>query len=120
MKVAISSTGNTLDASIDPRFGRCAKFIILDSDSVENFETVENPNVSAGGGAGIQTAQLIADKGVEVVLTGNVGPNAFKTLNAAGIKVYTGVNGTVKGAVADLKSGNLKETQGPTKQGHWQ
>ncbi|MDD3626294.1 MAG: NifB/NifX family molybdenum-iron cluster-binding protein [bacterium] len=119
MKIAVSSTGNDLESAVDPRFGRCGKFIIIDKDS-GNFEVVENPNATAGGGAGIQTAQLVADKGVEVVLTGNVGPNAFRTLEAAGIKIFTGIEGTVKSAIEKYNSGALNDTKNPTKQGHWQ
>ena len=118
MKIAISTSGNDLESAVDPRFGRCGKFIIIDKDS-GNFEVVDNPNATAGGGAGIQTAQLVADKGVEVVLTGNVGPNAFRTLESAGIKIITGVDGTVKSAFEKFKSGELESTGGPTKQGHW-
>ena len=83
-KIAVSSTGDNLDAQVDPRFGRCAYFIFVDTDTLK-YEAVQNPNVSAASGAGIQTAQLVANKEVEAVLTGNVGPNAFQTLQAAGI-----------------------------------
>ena len=94
VKVAVSSTGPGLDVEIDPRFGRCEYFVIVDSETMA-FDVVENPNVMASGGAGIQSAQLVADKGAEVVLTGNCGPNAFQTLQAAGISVCVGVAGTV-------------------------
>jgi len=81
MKIALSATAPSLDAEVDPRFGRCRYFIIVDSQSME-FEAVDNSNAMAAGGAGISTAQMIASKGVEVVLTGNCGPNAYQTLSA--------------------------------------
>ena len=118
MKIAISSTGTDLNAAVDPRFGRCANLIIVDVDSGE-FEVVVNQNAQAGGGAGIQTAQLVSDKGAEAVLTGNVGPNAIRTLTAAEIKVYSGVSGTVQAAIDSYKSGSLKPVDSATKPGHW-
>jgi len=113
MKICVTSQGNDLDAQVDPRFGRCQIFILIDTETLE-FEAVENPNMSAMGGAGIQSGQLIADKDIKVVLTGNVGPNAFQTLEAAEIEVITGVSGTIKEAVDRYNSGELKPTEGPS------
>jgi predicted Fe-Mo cluster-binding NifX family protein len=109
MKIAVSSMGTDLDAQVDPRFGRCQYFVIVNSDTLE-FEAMENPNISAMGGAGIQSGQLMADKGVQVVLTGNVGPNAFQTMSAAGVQIITGVTGTVKEAIQRFNSGQLQHT----------
>ena len=109
MKVAVSATGVDLNAQIDPRFGRCANFVIVDTDTME-FEAIQNPYITAGGGAGIQSAQLVANKGVQAVLTGNCGPNAFQTLSAAGVQVITGVSGTVREAVEGYKSGQFQTT----------
>ena len=95
MKIAVSATGAGLDAQVDPRFGRCQYFVIVDPETMQ-FETVENSGTTASGGAGIATAQMIAGKGVEAVLTGNCGPNAYQVLSAAGIKVITGVTGKVQ------------------------
>lgn len=72
------------------------------------FEAVENSSISAAQGAGIATAQMIAGKGVEAVLTGNCGPNAYQALEAAHVKVITGVTGTVRDAVAAYKDGRLQ------------
>lgn len=113
MKVCVTSQGDSLDAQVDPRFGRCQYFIVIDTDTSE-FEAVPNPNAATAGGAGIQSGQLMAEKQVKAVLTGNVGPNAFQTLQAAAVDVITGVSGTVKEAVEKYKSGELKSTEGPS------
>jgi len=118
MKVCITSQGDSLDFMVDPRFGRCQYFIIANTES-EDFEAVKNPNTDSGGGAGIQSGQLISDKKVKVVLTGNVGPNAFSTLNAAGVKVITGVSGKVSEAIEKYKKGEFKSTDGPTVDSHF-
>ena len=107
MKVGITAKGSSLDSEVDPRFGRCGYFIIVDSDSLE-FEVIENFSVEAASGAGVQSGQLVATKGVGAVLTGNIGPNAFQVLQAAGIKVITGVSGKVKEAIEKYKRGELK------------
>jgi len=117
MKVAVTSKGTTLDDQVDPRFGRCAYFIVAETDDM-SFEAVENANAAAGGGAGIQSAQLITEKNAEVALTGNCGPNAFRTLEAAGIAIVVGVNGTVREAVEQLKAGELSSTGGPNVGSH--
>ena len=104
MKIAVSTTGPDLSAKVDPRFGRCQYFIIVDPDSME-FEGIENSSAAAGGGAGVAAAQLIVGKEVEAVLTGNCGPNAFSVLEAAGIKVMTGVSGAIQEAVEGYKAG---------------
>ncbi|RLB84333.1 MAG: dinitrogenase iron-molybdenum cofactor biosynthesis protein [Deltaproteobacteria bacterium] len=106
MKAAVSSSGKDLDAQVDPRFGRCAYFIIVDTDDM-SYDAYNNDNSALGGGAGIQSAQFVASKGAKVVLTGNVGPNAVKTLSAAGVEVIVGQTGTVKEAINAYRKGNL-------------
>ncbi len=113
MKVCITSQGENLDSEIDPRFGRCKYFIFVEADTMA-FEAVRNPNLDATGGAGIQSGQLVASKQVKAVLTGNVGPNAFQTLQAADIDVVTGLSGTVKQAIEKYKLGDVEPTQGPS------
>jgi len=113
MKICITSEGKTLDSKVDPRFGRCQNFILVNPDTLE-FEAIENSNINQAGGAGIQSGQLMASKGIKAVLTGNVGPNAFQTLNAGGIDIYTGVSGSVKEAIEAYKSGKLKKTESPS------
>ena len=117
MKVCVTSQGDSLDSQVDPRFGRAAKFIIVDTDSLE-FEVIVNPNVDGMGGVGIQSGQLISEKGVKTVLTGNVGPNAFETLKAANIEVITGVSGEVKNVIDKFNSGEYKSIQGPSVDSH--
>jgi len=104
MKIAISATDSNLNAQVDPRFGRCQYFVIVDPETLE-FKSMKNAGTSTGGGAGITAAQLITGAEVEAVLTGNCGPNAFSVLEAAGIHVMTGVSGTVKEAIESYMAG---------------
>jgi predicted Fe-Mo cluster-binding NifX family protein len=113
MKICITSEGTSLDSKIDPRFGRCRYFMMIDTDTMA-FNAIENASIQASGGAGIQAGQLMASNQLKAVLTGNVGPNAFQTLQAAGIEIYTGVSGTVREALEKYKEGAYKKTQGPT------
>ena len=113
MKICVSATSNSLDAPLDPRFGRCPYFVIVDSETMQ-FEAIPNMASGATGGAGIQAAQTIASKGVEVVITGNVGPNAFQALSATGIRIVTAALGTVKEVIEKYKNGELRETGAPT------
>ena len=109
MKIAVSASGPDLTSDVDPRFGRCPFFLFVDPESME-FEAIENANISSASGVGIQSAQLVAEKGAQAVLTGSCGPNAFQTLQAAGIDVIVGISGTVKEAVAHYKSGRAQAT----------
>ena len=118
MKIAITATGPELDAEVDPRFGRCQHFIIIDPDTMQ-FESLENSSATASGGAGISAAQTIVTKGVEAVLTGNCGPNAYQVLSPAGVKVITGVSGKVRDAVQSYKSGNLEGRTQPNVPDHF-
>lgn len=117
MRVAISATGRSLDAAVDPRFGRCSVFLFVETDDM-TWEAIDNDNGSLGSGAGIQTAQLVAHKGAKAVLTGNCGPNAHQTLTAAGIDVIVGCSGTVSDVVAQLKAGKLQPTATPNVASH--
>lgn len=105
MKICITSQGDNLESQVDPRFGRCRYFVIVDLETM-NFEVIENPNTDAFGGAGTNSAQLIASKGVEIVLTGDIGPNASRVLESAGIKVITGITGLVKDVIEKYKKGD--------------
>lgn len=118
MKIAVTAQGPTLDDPVDPRFGRSSLFLVVDTETL-TATPVENPNSAAGGGAGIQSAQLMADHDVHAVLTGNCGPNAYRTLEAADIRVVTGVSGTIREAVEKFSNGSLSNAAGPNVTSHF-
>lgn len=119
MKIAITSTGSTLQSDVDPRFGRAKYIIIVDSETKE-FEAIDNTeNINAFKGAGIQAATMLSDKGAEALLTGYCGPNAFKTLDAAGIKVINDVSGTIEESLEQFKAGAFEYSSAPNAEGHW-
>lgn len=118
MKICVSASAGSLDANVDSRFGRCPYFVIVDSDTME-YTVVSNNSSNAAHGAGIQAAQTVVNLGVKVVLTGNVGPNAFSVLSATGIKIVTGASGSVRGAIEKYKNGQLKEVANPSVSGHF-
>jgi len=119
MKIAVTSQGKDLESQVDPRFGRAAYILIVDSETFE-FEVLDNKeNVNALKGAGIQAASMLSNGGAEVLLTGFCGPNAFTTLNAAKIKVANEVEGTVREAVKAFKKGKLSFADEANVEGHW-
>lgn len=107
MKIAVSATGQNLDSQLDPRFGRCAYYLVVDSDDMR-FEVYPNESATLGGGAGIQAAQFLASKGVQAVITGNCGPNAVQTLSAAGIELFAGHSGTAREVIAEFNKGKFR------------
>jgi predicted Fe-Mo cluster-binding NifX family protein len=109
MKIAISSTGKTLDSPLDPRFGRCAWFLVIDPADMR-YEVFDNQSAAQGGGAGIQAAQFLADKNVSAVITGHVGPNAVQTLSAGGIEIFAEQQGNIREIVERYKSNGLNPT----------
>lgn len=117
MKIAISSSGQDLEAQLDPRFGRCRHFLIVDTDTM-GFEVLDNENGALGGGAGIQSAQFVVSKGVKAVITGNCGPNAMQVISAAGVSVYTGQSGKVKDIVEAFKKRRLTAGTEPNVSAH--
>ena len=119
MKLAITSSGQTLDSQVDPRFGRAAYFIVVDADTGA-FEAHDNAqNLSAAQGAGIQSAETISRLGAEVVITGHCGPKAFRTLTAAGIAVVVGAGGSVAEAIDRFQKGELQPASSADVEGHW-
>jgi predicted Fe-Mo cluster-binding NifX family protein len=118
MKMCVSASSDSLDAVVDSRFGRCPYFVIVDSETME-FKAVANNSSNAAHGAGIQAAQTVVNLGVKVVITGNVGPNAFNVLAATGIKIVIGASGSVKEAIEKYKNGQLQEVSNPTVGGHF-
>jgi predicted Fe-Mo cluster-binding NifX family protein len=113
MKIAVSSTGQTLDSAVEVRFGRCPYFLIVNPATLD-FDVIANANAELEGGVGIQSAQLIVEKSASVVLTGSCGPNALQVLKKAGIHVITGVSGSVSQVVQQFTAGSLKS--GPSVQ----
>jgi predicted Fe-Mo cluster-binding NifX family protein len=118
MIIAVSSCGRDLNSQLDPRFGRCSYFLIVNPDDV-SFEAFKNESAVLGGGAGIQSAQFLASKGVDAVITGNCGPNAVQTLSAAEIELYSGQTGTVKEVVERFRNGKMTPTSVPNVSSHF-
>ena len=126
MKIAITSQGQALDSQVDSRFGRARFFIVVDTETGEFSASDNGQNLNAAQGAGIQAGKNVVDLGVEAVVTGHVGPKAFATLQAGGVKVYTGAagpagaeTGTVAEAIEQFKAGQLKQTNDADVEGHW-
>ena len=119
MKIAITSLGKDLDSQIDPRFGRAAYILIVDLDGNEVEALDNSENLNAFKGAGIQAAAMLSKSDAEVLLTGYCGPNAFKTLQAAGIKVVNDVSGTVKDAVDAFNVENAAYADSANVEAHW-
>lgn len=119
MKVVVTAQGAGLDSPVDPRFGRAAYFVLVDTETGEATAHDNARNLNAPQGAGIQAGQTVARLGAEAVLTGHVGPKAFATLRAAGIQVYPGASGTVREAVEALNAGRLEPAEKADVQGHW-
>ena len=109
MKIAVSSSGRNLDSQVDPRFGRCAYFVIVETDDM-SFEAFDNENIALGGGAGIQSAQFVGSKGAKAVITGNCGPNAVQTLSVSRIDVFVGNSGTVREVIEKYTRGDIKSS----------
>jgi len=119
LRIAVTAQGKELSSEIDLRFGR-AKYLIVVETKTDDFEVHDNTvNLNAPQGAGIQTGQNIANLGVEAVITGNVGPNAFKTLNAAGVKIFFAQKQTVQEALEFFKADKLEEVNRANVEGHW-
>lgn len=119
LKVAVTSIGQDLDSKVDPRFGRASWFIVVDTETNQHQVFSNEQNLNAGQGAGIQSAENISRQGVEAVITGNCGPKAFRTLGAAGIRVYCGADGKVSEVLEQFKSGKIKQVEGANVEGHW-
>ena len=119
MKVAITSEGAEMNSAVDPHFGRAKYFVVVDTDTSEFSAHDNTQNLNAVQGAGIQAGRNVIDLGVEAVITGNVGPKAFTTLQAGGVKIYVGAGGTVTETIEKLKAGELEFVSKATVEGHW-
>lgn len=117
MKILLTATSPNIEAKIDPRFGRGAYLIVVETDTLE-WQARPNPGVNASGGAGTQAAQIAADQQVAAVISGDFGPNAYNALQAAGIAMYLyGASTTVREAIEHYKAGKLESVQAPTGRG---
>jgi predicted Fe-Mo cluster-binding NifX family protein len=119
VKVVVTSQGSDLNSQVDPRFGRAKNFIVVDTETDEFLVHDNTQNRGAAQGAGIQAGRAVVDLGVAAVITGNVGPKAFTTLQAGNVEVYPGASGTVKEAVEKFKAGQLKGAEKANVEGHW-
>jgi predicted Fe-Mo cluster-binding NifX family protein len=117
MKIVVTSSGVDLEAEAHPAFGRCPIYIFVDAETMQ-FEAVENAAANAAGGAGIQAAQFVVERGAQAVVTGNVGPNAFQVLQPAGVPIYLFSGGTVRQAVEAYKAGELSAAGGASRPAH--
>jgi len=118
MKICITSVGKDLNAPVDPRFGRCANFIIVDTETME-FRVIPNMNASQMGGAGIQAAKDVISEGVKAVISGAIGPNAIDVFKSSGIEFYSAIRGSVMDNINAFKDGRLQVMYGPTVPGHF-
>jgi predicted Fe-Mo cluster-binding NifX family protein len=119
LKIVITSTGNSLESPVDPRFGRAAYFIVYDLETGKHVTHDNLQNLNAAQGAGIQAAQTVAKLGAEWLLTGHCGPKAFQVLSSAGIQIAVGIEGTVAEAIENFKEGKHQATDSPDVDGHW-
>jgi predicted Fe-Mo cluster-binding NifX family protein len=126
MKICITANNSTdsstepqelLNSQVDPRFGRCKNFVIINTENME-MEVISNTSAKTAHGAGVQAAQTIANQNVEVVITGKVGPNAYEVLSMSGIKIMTGAVGTIGQVIEQYKSGRLQDSKYPNVSNH--
>jgi len=112
MKIAISSSGDNLQSEVDSRFARCPYYIIYDTDN-GSFEAIKNESLIARGGAGVQASRNIVEMGVKAVISGNIGPNAFRVLSAAAIRIYSGATGSVNDVIERFKNRGYENNSNP-------
>jgi predicted Fe-Mo cluster-binding NifX family protein len=108
MKIAITSTGNSITSQFNPRFGRCEYFVIVETDT-EDWEALPNPALNAMGGAGPQAVQFIVEQGVQAVISGRFGGNAYNAISAAGVQTFTSGEGTVGEVLNRYLDGKLEQ-----------
>lgn len=117
MKICISACGKDSDSEVDPQFGRCNYFVIIDLET-GSVTSIKNPGLEAPSGAGIRAAEAIVNEGINILLTGSVGPNSFSILSEAGIEIYSGIRGKVAFALREYQSGNLSVLESPNASTH--
>jgi len=119
MTIAVTAKAEGLSAEVDPRFGRAPWFVLYDTEAKTDRAVDNRQSLDTASGAGIQAAEAVARQGVKSLITGHCGPNAFRTLSAAGVRVYTGASGTVADAIAAFEQGSLEEASSADVAGHW-
>jgi predicted Fe-Mo cluster-binding NifX family protein len=119
MKIAVTSAGTDIDSEVDPRFGRASWFLVVDPDTMAITPVENHQNLDLPQGAGIQAGKTIVDNGVNVLITGNCGPKAYRVLENAGVQVVVGASGKVRDVIQRFQNGELKSTDGPNVKGHW-
>jgi len=119
MKLVVTSQGTNLQSPLDPRFGRAAYFVQVDTDTGNYSAVCNSVNANAPQGAGIQAGKKVVELGAAVLITGHVGPKAFATLRAGNVDIYTGAAGTGADAVEDFKAGKLRCAGAADVEGHW-
>ena len=107
MSIAVSAAGADLEAGVDPRFGRYPQYVFVEPETLE-FEVVANTAAAESGGAGIKAAELVIEHGAEAIITGNVGPNARRVVEAAGVAIYSKGDGTVREAIEAYRNNGLR------------
>jgi predicted Fe-Mo cluster-binding NifX family protein len=120
MKIAFCvQNDNGLDSVIDSRFGRSPGFLVYDTDTDSTSYHTNSQNYNAPQGAGVQSAQNIAEQDIQAVITRNCGPKAYQVLMQAGIEIYMSQDTTVKDAITKFKKGELEKTDSSNVPGHW-
>jgi predicted Fe-Mo cluster-binding NifX family protein len=119
MKIAVSAAGPTLDSPLDQRFGRARSFIVFDTLTRSHTVVDNTQALDSAQGAGVQAAETVARSGAECLITGHCGPKAFRVLSAAGIRICTGVSGSIAEAIAALEAGKLANARSADVEGHW-
>ena len=119
MKIAVTAKGGTPESEVDPRFGRAAKFVLVDTETREVSAVDNDQGVNVPQGAGVQAADTVSRIGAELVITGHCGPKAFRALEAAGIDIVVGAEGTVTEVIDRFMAGELLPAKAANKEGHW-
>lgn len=119
MRIVITAQGETIQSQVDPRFGRARGFIVTDENGNAPLYLANDQNLHAASGAGIQAAQHVIEENPDCIITGNVGPKAFRVLSSAQVKIFIGASGTVADALQQFRDGALHETAVANVDGHW-
>jgi predicted Fe-Mo cluster-binding NifX family protein len=117
MILAVTSSGEKLQSSFSPHFGRAEFFVLLDTNNngVSVIANAANLNMAQGAG---QAAKRIVDSEVQVLITGHVGPGAFSALEAAKVQIYSACRGTVAELIEQFKAEQLKVVHSADVAGH--